>query len=122
MDNQLRTLCGFTRTMVHQKLVKESQYVDGEAVTIWCAHGDTVLYPLAKVEIKLEEGPIQVKAAVAEKLPASVLLGTDVPQLGKLLLCKPLALVVKTRNLGERRPRSKSGRPSSRSVESSPTI
>ena len=91
---------GCTRTMVHRKLVKESQYVDGEAVTIRCAHGDTVLYPLADVEIILEEGPVKVKAAVAEKLPASVLLGTDVPQLGKLLLDKPVveeALVVKTR-------------------------
>ena len=91
---------GCTRTMVHRKLVKEPQYVDGEAVTIRCAHGDTVLYPLADVEIILEEGPVKVKAAVAEKLPASVLLGTDVPQLGKLLLDKPVveeALVVKTR-------------------------
>ena len=90
---------GCTGTLVHRKLVKESQYVDGEAVTIRCAHGDTVLYPLADVEIILEEGPVKVKAAVAEKLPASVLLGTDVPQLGKLLLDKPLvekALVVKT--------------------------
>ena len=50
--------------------------------------------------MSLKEGPVKVKAAVAEKLPASVLLGTDVPQLGKLLLDKPLieeALIVMTR-------------------------
>ena len=32
---------------------------------------------------------VRVKAAVADNLPVSVLLGTDIPQLGKLLQINP---------------------------------
>ena len=58
---------------------------EGEAVTIRCAHGDTVLYPLAKVKMEIDGRQIQVEAAVSNTLPVSVLLGTDVAELGELL-------------------------------------
>ena len=67
----------------------------------------TVVYPLADVELELEGDKVQVVAAVAEHLPVSVLLGVDVPVLGKLLHKNPSvmhtegveeALVVTTRS------------------------
>ena len=45
----------------------------------------TVLYPLCNVRIELEGRYIQAVAAVSDTLPTSVLLGTDVSELGKLL-------------------------------------
>lgn len=59
--------------------------LDGEAVTIRCAHGDVALYPLAEVDMKLGGITLKVTAAVSETLPVSVLLGTDVPELGQWL-------------------------------------
>ena len=44
-----------------------------------------MLYPLAEPEIKLDGVQLQVKAVVADKLPVSVLLGTDVLEINKLL-------------------------------------
>ena len=55
--------------------------LQGEAVTIWCAHGDNALYPLAKVDLVVEGVLLSVEAAVSKTLPVSVLLGTDVPEL-----------------------------------------
>ena len=43
-------------------------------VAVRCARGDTVLYPLADVELELEGERVQVIAAVVEHLPVSVLL------------------------------------------------
>ena len=83
---------GCSRTMVHSSLVGEGKQLDGEAVTVRCAHGDTVLYPLAKIDLELDGVNVSVKAAVADKLPASVLLGTDVPELGRLLRVNPMAI------------------------------
>ena len=76
---------GCSRTMVRRDLVREEKHLDGEAVTVRCAHGDTVLYPLAEVEIELDGVRVRVKAAVADRLPVSVLLGTDVPEMKQLL-------------------------------------
>ena len=59
--------------------------IEGEAVTIRCAHGDVVLYPLAEVGVEVDGKVIKVDAAVSESLPVSVLLGTDVPELTELL-------------------------------------
>ena len=53
-------------------------------MTVCCAHGDTVLYPLAKIEMEVEDVKVGVRAAVSERLPIPVLLGTDVPELGHL--------------------------------------
>ena len=65
------------------------QLLEGEVVALRCVHGDTVVYPLADVELQLEGDRVQVVAAVAEHLPVSVLLGVDVPVLGKLLHKNP---------------------------------
>lgn len=76
---------GCSRTLVRQELVPKEKLLDGEAVAIRCAHGDTVLYPLAQVEVSVGGRTLEVRAAVSETLPMDVLLGTDVPELGKLL-------------------------------------
>lgn len=71
--------------MVKSDLVPTAKRVEGDAVTIRCAHGDTVLYPLAEVEMVVDGIPLQVEAAVSDTLPVLVLLGTDVPELNTLL-------------------------------------
>ena len=70
---------GCSRTLVRGDLVPDDKVIDGEVVAIRCAHGDTVLYPLAEV------------TAVSNTLPMAVLLGTDTPELGELLQGKSTA-------------------------------
>lgn len=41
-------------------------------------HGDTIRYPLAKIEMELDRIQLMVRAAVSETLPVSVLLRTNV--------------------------------------------
>lgn len=77
---------GCSRTLIHRSLVPEQNILEGRAVTICCAHGDTVLYPLAEVLIEVSGRQIQVEAAVADRLPVGVLLGTDIPKLEELLM------------------------------------
>ena len=76
---------GCSQTMVRRDLVPEARKLEGEAVTVRCAHGDTVVYPLADVQLKVAGTHFTVRAAVADCLPVSVLLGTDVPELDNLL-------------------------------------
>ena len=76
---------GCSRTLVRQELVPRRKMLEGEAVAIRCAHGDTVLYPLALVQMVVDGRDMEVKAAVSENLPMDVLLGTDVPDLPELL-------------------------------------
>ena len=76
---------GCKRTMVHQELVPPENILEGDVATIRCAHGDTVLYPLAKVQMEVDGIPIEVEAAVSTTLPVSVLLGEDVPELQQLI-------------------------------------
>ena len=71
---------GSTRTLVKKDLVPRNRMVDGE-VAIRCAHGNTIVYPLADVEIKIEGQCFTVQAGVSDTLPVSVLLGRDVPEL-----------------------------------------
>ena len=47
--------------------------------------GDTVLSLSAKVHMEVEGKPIEVEAAVSDRLPVGVLLGMDVSQLPDLL-------------------------------------
>ena len=61
----------------------------GKTTMIHCVHGDNVLYPVARLNLEVEGVPVAVEAAVAKNLPTSVLLGTDVPELGRLLGLKP---------------------------------
>ena len=76
---------GCSRTLVHKDHVPMGKVLEGEAVAIRCAHGDTVLYPLACVNVEVDGQAFEVQAAVADKLPLAMLLGTDVPILPKLL-------------------------------------
>ena len=80
---------GCARTLIHRRLVPDGKKIPGEATTLRCAHGDTVLYPLAYVELQVEGIPLHIKAAISDTLPVSVLLGTDVPELGQLLRTNP---------------------------------
>ena len=73
---------GCSRTMVRQDLVPEGEIIEGDAVTIRCAHGDTVLYPVAQLELEVDGLPL---FAVSQSLPVPVLLGTDVAKLHWLL-------------------------------------
>ena len=76
---------GCSQTMVQKALVPESRKLVDEAVLVRCAHGDTVLYPMAEVDMEVDGVTMNIRAAVSESLPVSVLLGTDVRELGKLL-------------------------------------
>ena len=71
--------------MVRQELVPGSKVLEGDAVTIRCAHGDTVLYPVARLDMEIEGRAMCVKAAVSQTLSVPVLLGMDVPELSQLL-------------------------------------
>ena len=76
---------GCSRTLIHKDHVPDEKLLEGEAIAIQCAHGDTVLYPMAELEVEIEGHLCQVQAAVADRLPYSMLLGIDVPLLRKLL-------------------------------------
>ena len=54
-------------------------------VAIRCAHGDTVLYPVAQLELEAAGLSLCVKAAVSKSLPVPILLGTDIAELCQLL-------------------------------------
>ena len=94
---------GCSRTLVHRDLVPEGKIKEGEAVAIRCAHGNTVLYPLAQIHMEVEGRSIEVEAAVSDTLPMRVLLGTDTQELTELLADSRKkavadALVVSTRS------------------------
>eukprot|EP00731_Ephydatia_muelleri_P002993 Em0001g2993a len=76
---------GCSRTMVRRNLVPEHKLIEGKGVAIRCAHGDTTFYPLAEIGVEISGRNFKVEAAVADNLPVQLLLGTDVPQLFKLL-------------------------------------
>ena len=45
---------GCSQTMVRNDLVPVERRIAGEAITLRCAHGDTVLYPLADVRMEVD--------------------------------------------------------------------
>ena len=69
---------GCSRTLVRSDLVSQDKILEGEVVAIRCAHGDTALYPLARVHLEINDHSIDVEAALSDTLPMPVLLGTDV--------------------------------------------
>ena len=85
MVNQILLDTGCSRRMVRRHLVPHAKMLEGKMVSIKCAHGDTVLYPLAVVDMEVEGIPVHVEAAVVDTLPVGVLLGTDVSELPRLL-------------------------------------
>ena len=93
---------GCSRTLVHQELVPRGKMLEGEAVAIRCAHGDTVLYPLASLQVVVGTKSIQVRAAVLETLQVDVPLGTDVPELSELLHTVPCADAMAVVTQGQR--------------------
>ena len=70
---------------MRQDLVPQEKILEGDAVTIRYAHGDTLLYPLAEIDMEVDGVLVNVEAAVSETLSVPVLLGTDVPELTRLL-------------------------------------
>ena len=71
---------GATQTLVRKDLVTADDILNGE-VTIRCAHGDTASYPLAAVKINIGGKDIIMTAGVSSTLPASALLGWEIPEL-----------------------------------------
>ena len=72
---------GCSRALVKSNVVPQDKVLEGEIIAIRCAHGDTVLYPLALVDLEINGHHIEVEAVLSGALPMPVLLGTDVPQL-----------------------------------------
>ena len=73
---------GCTRTMVR---APSQKVLEGDAVIIKCAHGDTKTYLTANVGIQVDGLKFEVEADISEKLPVAVLLGKDVPEFSQLL-------------------------------------
>ena len=67
---------------MYQKHGEGRQCLKGDAVTNRSAHGNAVLYSLAKLEIKVDGLTLSVEAAVYKTLS---LLGTDVPEINQFL-------------------------------------
>ena len=87
-------------------LVGKERLSSEKSVTVQCAHGDVVEYPVATVEIGVQGRRVTVEAAASEKLPHSVLLGTNVLELASWLKKENKALMVVTRSKIMRQPNS----------------
>ena len=78
---------GSARTLVRKELVPEGKVLVGKVVAVRCAHGDSIEYPLADVDVEIEGRRMTIRAGVSDRLPVQILLGRDVPQLVDLLQC-----------------------------------
>ena len=67
---------GCSQTMISARL-DAAKISSQEKVPILCAHGDTVLYPTAVVELQTGPWKREGQVVVALNLPVDVLLGTD---------------------------------------------
>ena len=65
---------GCAVTMMWKDLVKPSKITKSQ-VSIHCAHGSSVTYPLARAQIGIGESSYEVEAAISNQLPVPVLLG-----------------------------------------------
>ena len=109
-------LCGGNRSEGHssgyrcsqdisaRQSVPRNKYLD-KFVSVQCVHGDHVSYPLAKVKVVIDGRSYFVEAAVVKKLPASVLLGRDVPELVQISGATEEVLAAMTRAQAKRRSR-----------------
>ena len=97
---------GCSRTLVRSNLVGKERLSSEKSVTVQCAHGDVVEYPVVTVEIRVQGIRVTIEPAVSDKLPHSVLLGTDVPELVSWLKKENNALMVVTRSQSRRQPNS----------------
>ena len=75
---------GCSQTLVRSDLITDEDVLQ-EEVAIRCAHGNVLKYPLANIQLMIGATKMKVKAGVANNLPVSVLLGTDVPETMNLL-------------------------------------
>ena len=84
-DILLGTGCAWT--MMQEDLVPRRLVLEGDAVEIHCAPGDSAWYPLTNVGIQVEGLEIEVVVAISEKLhvPVVLLLVKDVPEFTQLL-------------------------------------
>ena len=94
---------GCSKSLIQASLVPSEKILEGEKVTMQCAHGDVKTYPTASVEVEIDGKIYTLKAAVAENLPRHALLGRDVKDLIKMIIKEDQkhvqqALEVTTRN------------------------
>ena len=71
---------GASKTIIRKELVRKGKMLD-RCVEVKCAHGDETTYPFADVKVCIDGKEYYIEAAVSDRLPVSVLLGRDVPQL-----------------------------------------
>ena len=83
VSNILLDTCA-TRSMIREDLLPPDHRVDGE-VTVRCAHGNTVVYPLTEVAVEIGSRQLVVTAGVSRTLPVPMLLGREVPDMMQLL-------------------------------------
>ena len=97
---------GCTRTLIRRDLVPDDRLLDS-TIEIQCSHGDCMEYPLAEIDVAVNDEHHEVLAGVAERLPTAMLLGGDTPGLPDLLEIgqTETALVVTTRAAAKRRAR-----------------
>ena len=72
---------GCTRTIVESTVVWKSKVTPKNKVPILCVHGDTCLYPTARVKLMCGNWEKETEIAVAPNLPVAVLLGSDIHSL-----------------------------------------
>lgn len=88
---------GASCTLVHQDLVTNERINENDQLQIKCAHGDSVVYPTANIEIKINDQIYHVRAGVSPTLPRPVLLGRDIGNLLELAVREQEAYAVLTR-------------------------
>ena len=59
---------GCSRTLVRGNLVRRENLIPGRVITVQCAHGDIVMYPVASVEMETQGNTFTVEAGVSDKL------------------------------------------------------
>ena len=79
---------GAGKNLVRGDFITHDDIIDGE-VTIQCAHGDVVSYPLAAGKITLGGKEIIVHVAVVKSLPGAAILGWDVTEIMGLVKPTP---------------------------------
>ena len=80
---------GHRERPVRKELVPAGKVFQEKTVAVRCAHGESVCYPLAELEIAVGGKTMTVRAGVSDRLPAQLLLGRDVPELFSLLAINP---------------------------------
>ena len=88
---------GASCTLVHQALVAPEKINTDDQLRIKCAHGDSVVYPTANIEINIDGKLYHVRAGVSPALPRPVLLGRDIGNLLELAVREQEVYAVLTR-------------------------